>query len=254
MNVENEVNRIVSFIKKLTQKANSKGIVIGLSGGIDSALTAKLCAKAIGKDRITALIMPCYSSQDDIDDAKLVANHLGIKFQIINLDLTFDTFIAAISKNYKSHKMAQANLKPRLRMCTNYYIANQMNYLVAGTGNKSEDTIGYFTKYGDGGADFLPIQHLYKREVREMAKFLKLPEKIIKRKPSAGLWKGQTDEDELSNNLGFEVTYDLLDDMLENINKNSYNSSDERYISLLRLIEKNNHKIQLPPSLKRIKK
>jgi NAD+ synthase len=147
--------------------------------------------------------------------------------------------------------LAKANLKPRLRMCALYFFANQRSALVAGTGNKSEDDIGYFTKYGDGGVDFLPIQHLYKHEVRAMARYLGLPEVIVTRKPSAGLWEGQTDEDELSKQLGFTVSYELLDEMLANIERKDYDPSDSNYQKLIELKRKNRHKIELPPALNR---
>ena len=228
-----EIDRILSFIKDLVNKSKAKGIVIGLSGGIDSALTATLCTKAVGKEKMLALIMPCHSNPEDIEDAKLVANHLNIQYKIISLDNVYDTFIEELSKFLPGSQLSKANLKPRLRMCTLYYFANELNYLVAGTGNKSEDDIGYFTKYGDGGVDFLPIQHLYKREVREIAKILGLPEKIINKKPSAGLWEGQTDEDEISNQLGFKITYDELDIMIENIHKGTYDPSNEKYRAVL---------------------
>ncbi|MHA1269878.1 MAG: NAD+ synthase [Candidatus Helarchaeota archaeon] len=252
MDYKKEITRIVSFIQDVVKKSSAKGIIIGLSGGIDSALTATLCTKAIGNNNVIAAIMPCYSSQEDIDDAKLVIKFLNIDYKMIKLDKVFDVFIDILKENIGYNKMAKANLKPRLRMCTLYYIANEFNYLVAGTGNKSEDDIGYFTKYGDGGADFLPIQHLYKNEVRKLAKILEIPDKIINKKPSAGLWEGQTDEDELSKTLKFKITYDLLDQMLENIHNNNYDPNDENYKLLIKMMEKNKHKIQLPPSLKRL--
>lgn len=251
MDLEKEINRIVTFIQELIKNSNSKGIALGLSGGIDSALTAALCNEAVGKERMIALLLPCYSSNNDIEDAKLVANSLGLKYKIINLDETFDSFINAINQYFEPDQLANANLKARLRMCSLYYVANKLHYLVAGTGNKTEDAIGYFTKYGDGGADFLPIQHLYKHEVREMARLLNIPEKIISRKPSAGLWKGQTDEDELSKQLDFQVDYDLLDQMLKNIENNDYDPKNEKYKAIIDMMEKNKHKIQLPPSLER---
>ena len=252
MDIEHEVARMVEFIQQIASDSKTDGIVIGLSGGIDSATTATLCTQAIGKKRVFALILPVHSNETDLDDAKLVANHLGIEYKIIDLSQTYDIFLAALSQNQEIKKITKANLKPRLRMCSLYFYANHMNYLVVGTGNRSEDLIGYFTKYGDGGVDFLPIQHLYKGEVREMAKFLKIPEKIIKRKPSAGLWEGQTDEDEISSQLGFPLTYNVLDEMLENIENNNYDTNDEKYRKLIELRKKNLHKIQLPPSLKRL--
>ena len=257
MKIEQEIKRIENFIVRLVKKSRAKGIITGLSGGIDSTTTLTICSRAIGKDKMLALILPCHSKESDLKDAILVANHLNINYIIINLTEIYDSFVKTIG-NLKfikqinmERKIANANLKARLRMCTLYYFANMLNYLVAGTGNKSEDDIGYFTKYGDSGVDFLPIQHLYKHEVRELARFLKIPEKIINRKPSAGLWEGQTDEDELSNQLGFNLTYDLLDEMLENIHANNYNKKDEKYKKLIELMEINKHKIELPPNLKR---
>ncbi len=252
MDIENEVKRIVDFIKDMVENSKTEGIIVGLSGGIDSALVARLCVQALGKQKVLALIMPIQSKQDDVDDALLVANFLEIEYKILYLSDVFEKFLEVLSLDHKPPKtLAKANLKPRMRMSTLYYYANQLNYLVAGTGNKSEDDIGYFTKYGDGGVDFHPIQHLYKHEVREMAGYLSIPEKIITRKPSAGLWDGQTDEDELSKQLGFSITYDFLDEMLEKIEQKNFDPKDEKYKKLVELKRKNRHKIELPPALKR---
>ncbi|MFX1293838.1 MAG: NAD(+) synthase [Promethearchaeota archaeon] len=251
MDVEIEVERIKNFIIKIFQESKTDGIIIGLSGGIDSALTATLCIHAVGIKRVFALILPCHSIEFDLNDAKFVADHLGINYKIIDLSESYDVFLGALLQDKEINIIVKANLKSRIRMCSLYFYANQMNYLVAGTGNKSEDDIGYFTKYGDGGVDFLPIQHLYKHEVRKMARFLQIPEKIVDRKPSAGLWDGQTDEDEISQVLGFPVTYDVLDEMLDNISNNIYDPNDKKYRTLIELREKNKHKLNIPPALKR---
>jgi len=253
LKVDSEVKRIVKFIQELVKESKSNGIVVGLSGGIDSALTAALSVEAVRSTNVQALILPIHSIEADIEDAKLVSNHLKINYILIDLSTTFDHFIKSLSAPIKEVKdLTKANLKPRMRMCSLYFFANQLNYLVAGTGNRSEDEIGYFTKYGDGGVDFLPIQHLYKHEVREMARYLKLPEKIINRKPSAGLWEGQTDEGEISQQLGFPISYDTLDEMLENIDKNTYNPNNPQYKTINELRRKNRHKLALPPALKRV--
>jgi len=252
LNIEAEAQRITLFIREMLDKSDTEGIVVGLSGGIDSALTASLCVRAIGRERVLALILPCHSVKADWEDARLVAKHLEIKSIVVDLSEVFDVFLAALAQGRKIAPLAKANLKPRLRMCALYYYANDLNYLVAGTGNKSEDEIGYFTKYGDGGVDFVPIQHLYKHEVREMARFLGVPEKIVTRKPSAGLWEGQTDEDELSQQLGFAVNYDILDEMLENIINDNYDKNDERYQKFVALRLKNKHKLEAPPGLERL--
>ncbi|MHA1264458.1 MAG: NAD+ synthase [Candidatus Helarchaeota archaeon] len=252
MDYQAEIDRITHFIKDIIQNSKTKGAIVGLSGGIDSSLTATLCVRALGKEKTFALILPCHSTSEDVEDAMLVAKFLGIDYRIIDLSETYDVFVKALSQGQEISNLAKANLKPRLRMCALYFYANQMNYLVAGTGNKSEDEIGYFTKYGDGGVDFLPIQHLYKHEVREMAKFLNIPEKIVNRTPTAGLWEGQTDEDEITNQLGFPITYEILDEMLEKIITNRYDPQDKKYQKLIELREKNKHKLHVPPALNRI--
>ncbi len=252
MKIDAKIGRITDFILAMVEKSGSKGIIVGLSGGIDSALTAALSVRAIGSEKVLALILPCHSIDADLEDARLVADHLAIQYHIIDLTQTFNIFLEALSQEQDRDPLAKANLKPRLRMCALYFYANHLNYLVAGTGNKSEDELGYFTKYGDGGADFLPIQHLYKHEVREMASFLGIPEKIVTRKPSAGLWEGQTDEDELSQQLGFPVTYDVLDEMLENIITNNFDPSDRKYQKVVALRQKSRHKLEPPPALKRL--
>ncbi len=246
---DQEVERIVTFITKIIQDSKAEGVVLGLSGGIDSALTGALCVRALGKSRVFALLLPIHSPETDLEDAKLITNHLGIKYEIIDLTQSFDILLSTLSPSQKPKDLAKANLKPRLRMIALYYHANKMNYLVAGTGNRSEKEIGYFTKYGDGAADFLPVLHLYKKQVWEMARYLKLPKKIIERKPSAGLWEGQTTEGEITQQLGFPITYDKLDEMLEHIATNTFDKADTNYQSLLKLREKNKHKSQLPPSL-----
>ncbi|MHA1145592.1 MAG: NAD+ synthase [Candidatus Helarchaeota archaeon] len=252
-NIEKELERILKFIQIIKKNANAAGFVVGLSGGIDSALTATLCVRASNEDSVLGLLMPCHSSEADLADAKIMVEFLGIKHLVVDLSDTFDQFMKTI-KDYgteSSFKLAKANIKPRLRMITLYFFANLNNYLVAGTGNKSEDDIGYFTKYGDGGVDFLPIQHLYKHEVRQLARYLGIPEKIIKRTPTAGLWEGQTDEDELSNQLGFTVTYEKLDEMLEEIHQKRHPKDDDKYVALMNRMKSSRHKIEPIPALDR---
>ncbi|NLC11265.1 MAG: NAD(+) synthase [Firmicutes bacterium] len=199
--------RIVDWLKDKVYSAGGKGAVFGLSGGIDSALVAALCSQAFAENNL-AVIMPCYSSAEDRADAYLVADKFKLKVQEVVLDEVFKTMLRQLGKpeeTAKSHSLAAANIKPRLRMITLYYFASIYNYLVIGTGNKSEIYIGYFTKYGDGGADLEPIAGLLKDEVRELARFLGVPDKIIEKEPTAGLWQGQTDEKE----MGF--SYEELD-------------------------------------------
>lgn len=252
-NVEKETERILEFIRGIEKKAGTSGFIVGLSGGIDSATTAVLCSRATGKGSVLGVLMPCHSIEEDLEDAKMLAKLFGIKHLIVDLTSTFDQLMVKLNEfqDQSAFKIAKANIKPRLRMITVYFFANLFNSLVAGTGNKSEDDIGYFTKYGDGGVDFLPIQHLYKHEVRQIARYLEIPEKIINRTPSAGLWEGQTDEDELSEQLGFKVTYEKIDEMLETIHQNKYPKTDDNYLSVLKLMKKSQHKIEPIPALRR---
>ena len=202
--------RIINWIKKQVRDALAKGIVLGLSGGVDSAVVASLSKEAVGKKRLLVLIMPCHSQPQDLEDAKLVAKKLGIKTKTIDLSGIYDSLRKILPK---ADKLALANLKPRLRMLTLYYFANKLNYLVCGTGNKSELMVGYFSKHGDGATDILPIGDLLKREVRKLAKDLGVPQAVITKPPSAGLWLGQTDEGEMG------ISYPELDDILERLEK-----------------------------------
>jgi NAD+ synthase len=242
---------IVEFIRKTVEDANAKGVVIGMSGGIDSTTTAFLCVRALGKERVFGLIMPerGVTREEDVKDALEVCAILGIRHRLINID----PIVIAFLENLDSGSdMAIANLKPRIRMIVNYYYANTLNYLVAGTGNKSEVMTGYYTKYGDGGVDFLPIGDLYKTEVFELARYLGVPEKIIKKKPSAGLWVGQTDEGELG------ITYVKLDTILRALEKGykpeeipkRFDVSVEEVEKVVELVEKSKHKREMPPVVK----
>ena len=196
-------DRLVLWIREKVSSAGSGGVVLGLSGGLDSAVVAVLSRRAFPQS-VLALLMPCFSLEDDIKHAKLVAAKFSIPTKTVVLDSVFNTLLEVLPDSEDS-RLAQANLKPRLRMLALYYYANELGYLVVGTSNKSELAVGYFTKYGDGGADILPLGNLVKREVRELARHLEIPQEIIDKAPSGGLWAGQTDEGE----LGF--TYDELD-------------------------------------------
>lgn len=186
-------DNIANWIKDQVEHASAKGVVVGLSGGIDSACVAALSKKALG-DNVLGLILPCYSNPEDEKFARLVAEKFKIKTEKKVLDLVYDELVKLFPRG---GKVPLANLKPRLRMITLYYFAGNLNYLVAGCGNKSEIAVGYFTKYGDGGADMFPLGGLLKTEVRQLAEVLGVPREVIDRPPTAGLWEGQTDEGEL---------------------------------------------------------
>ncbi len=204
------IDAISKWIKYQVEQAGAKGVVIGLSGGLDSAVVAALAKRSL-RDEVLGLILPCHSQKEDEEDAKLIASYLQLETITLDLSSAYDSLIAILPS---ADKNTTANIKPRLRMISLYYFASLKNYLVAGTGNKSEISVGYFTKYGDGGTDILPLGDLLKSQVIEIAIKLALPEAIINKPPSAGLWPGQTDEDEL------KITYEKLDQAILDITSN----------------------------------
>jgi len=201
---DKRIRSIENFIRRKVKEAGAKGVVIGLSGGVDSAVVATLCARALGKGKVKVLIMPesDTASAGNINDAKKVANLLGVDFQVIDFNSVYREFKKILPIFKESALIPNGNLKARIRMCMLYYFANRNNLLVAGTGNRSEIVMGYFTRYGDGGVDFLPIGKLYKNEVKKLAGKLGVPKEIIERKPSPCLWVGQTAEGELGMDYG----------------------------------------------------
>lgn len=208
---------IAAWIRQRVQAAGARGLAVGLSGGIDSAVVVGLCTRA-APGQVVGVIMPCHSDPRDETDARLAADHFDVPVARIDLAPSYDRLVqdlgAVVAElqplvrcepSKAAARLSTANVKPRMRMASLYFVANSLNYLVVGTGNRSELTIGYFTKHGDGGVDILPIGRLLKNEVRELARELGVPEPIVVKPPSAGLWPGQTDEEE----MGF--TYDDLE-------------------------------------------
>ena len=231
-------------IKKINQfiRGRSKGLnggVIGLSGGIDSTVVAYLSVRALGKEKVYGLILP-YGKQST-EHGELIAKQLGIDYDIINIKPMVDAFEK--QAKYFEEELPKGNLMARVRMCLLYGAANKMGRLVLGTTNKSEMEIGYFTKHGDGAVDIEPIVHLYKTEVWKLAEELKEPEvpkEIIEKKPSAELWKGQTDE----NELGF--SYYTLDRYL----KGETEGIEKKVIERIENLRKSSwHKKQMPSNL-----
>lgn len=230
--------KIVNWIRSQVKASGAKGIVLGLSGGVDSAVVAALSKQAVGPKRVLGLFMPCHSHPADLRDAKLVAKKLKVGTKLIDLSSIYDILLKLLPAG---NKLALSNLKPRLRMVVLYYFANKLNYLVCGTGNKSELMVGYFTKHGDGATDILPIADLYKKNVRALAKELNIPERIITKPPTAGLWHGQTDEGEMG------ITYAELDDILERADKNSKQSASPAKVRKVKqMINRSEHKRQGP--------
>ncbi len=203
-------DKIIAFIRSKVHEAGASGAVIGMSGGIDSALTAYLTVEAIGAEKVMGLLLPekGITAKQDIDDAMEVVGELGIAHRVIEISGILRSFSSVIPDFDKKSLLANGNLKARTRMCILYYHANLMHRMVVGTGNKTELLLGYFTKYGDGGVDIEPIGGLYKTQVRGLARHMEVPAGIIEKVPTAGLWPGQTDEGELG------VSYETADRIL----------------------------------------
>ena len=199
----------VQFIKDLIKSSGSSGIVFGNSGGKDSALVGILCKAAC--DNTIGIIMPCASKRNfglDADDGRTLAEQYGIETRLIDLTQVREKEMEELEKITTLNNAAITNIAPRLRMTTLYAIGASENLLVAGTGNRSERYMGYFTKWGDGGSDFNPIADLTATEVFEFLEYLNAPRCIIDKAPSAGLFDGQTDEQDMG------VTYKAIDDYI----------------------------------------
>ncbi|MEF9959181.1 MAG: NAD(+) synthase [Niameybacter sp.] len=199
----------LNWIREHVQASGCKGVVVGESGGKDSATVTALCVRALGKENVVGISMPCNSLSTDMDHAKLVADAFGIKLIEVNIAGTFNTLKDTIQEEHELSDLAVANIKPRLRMTTLYAVAQTLNYLVVGTDNLSEMVMGYFTKWGDGGYDFNPLSDLTMQEVLELGRELDVPEPILTKAPSAGLWEGQTDELEMG------VTYKAIEEYIK---------------------------------------
>ena len=239
MNTEQLADRLISWIRDKVSSSGCKGVVVGMSGGLDSSVVAVLCHRAFPQSML-GVFMPCYSVQEDMEHARTVATKFSIPTKTVVLDTVFDALLKALPGNGVDptvNRIAKANLKARLRMLTLYYFANRLGYMVAGSGNRSELTVGYFTKYGDGGADILPLGNLVKGQVKELASFLGIPQEIIDKPPSAGLWEGQTDEGELG------LSYEELDRYLL-----SGEASEELRAKIESMIATSDHK-RLPPPM-----
>jgi len=235
-------SRISKWIRERVKDAGAKGVVLGMSGGLDSSVTAVLCKKAF-PDTTLGLILPCFSSKEDVEHAKMVAKKFAIETKETDISDIFKFFLNALEEREYDRNVneeidiAVANLKPRIRMICLYYFANKLNYLVVGTGNKSELAVGYFTKYGDGAVDILPLGDLLKTEERKLAEWLDIPKEIIKKVPSAGLWAGQTDESEIG------MSYDALDRILLAMESGDFSSCDPELVEKVKqMMEASRHK------------
>jgi NAD+ synthase len=244
--------RIAQWMRRQIASTGARGFVVGLSGGVDSAVVARL-AQLAAPGHVVGAILPCHSDPEDERFAALVATHFSLTTVRVDLSDAYDVTIAAAHAAVRAlpaptqgrtpvdpiqARRPLANVKPRLRMTILYFLANRLDYLVAGTGNRSERSIGYFTKHGDGGCDLLPIGGLLKSEVRALARELGVPSAIIERTPSAGLWIGQSDEEE----MGFTYA-----DLERYLGEGPLGVSPALAMKIERLTRSNEHKRALPP-------
>lgn len=208
-NVREYVEKIGTWIREKVKKAGADGVVLGMSGGVDSSTVARLCQEANVK--VHLILMPYGKSMDKkpgYNNAQELIDKFNFEYHIFDIKPATDAL--KIEDDSKNSKLAEANIKPRIRMVYLYQYAQIHNLLVIGTGNLSEGTVGYFTKWGDGACDINPLSNITKREVYVLAKYLKVPDNIINKKPSADLWEGQTDEGELG------ITYEQIDEFILN--------------------------------------
>ena len=243
MNHKYVAERLISWLQTQVQVSNSKGLLVGISGGVDSAVVANLIKLACPNSSL-GVIIPIHSSKSSLDDANLLIHQCNI--QSITVDLSEEhQFILNKSMNaikklnlfkYDYLKITDANLRARLRMSTLYSIANNLGYMVVGTDNADETYTGYFTKFGDGAVDIMPLKKILKKDVYEIGKVLGVPETILKKAPSADLWENQTDESEMG------VSYESIE---KYISGEQVSEKDEKII--LSLHKKSEHKRNLPP-------
>ena len=254
INLDESKKNIVEFVQNKVSQANADGLVVGLSGGIDSTLAAFIACEAVGSENVFGLIMPSTTTptEDKLHGTE-IAQLLGMDYEEIAIDSILNEFLSVTQ--IKKDELAIGNLKARIRMSVSYFYANSKNYLVCGTGNKSEILIGYFTKHGDGACDIEPIGDLYKTDVYQLAEYMDVPQKILDKPPRAGLWNNQTDEDEIG------MAYELIDKILYlNLEKalsidkiaDNLDISVDSVNMIINRVNRNEHKSKVPECPKKV--
>lgn len=249
--LESIAAQIEKFVQEMVESAGACGVALGLSGGVDSALTAHLCSRALGSGRCLALLLPnpAFTPTSETEDGLLVAKKLGMPYKIIPIKDASDSITVHDTDAHTAKTIRQSvgNLNARLRAAIIYYEAQKLNYLVAGTGDKSEHLIGYFTKYGDGACDMMPIADLYKTQVWELAEFLGVPHHIVEKAPGPHLWPDHTAADELG------LDYSDIDRILKQLDADPHQISEATGIqyddikNILALHHSTGHKRRMPP-------
>ena len=242
MELKEYLLEIESFLKTYLEESHCKAYVLGLSGGVDSSLVAAIARKAVGKDKLFCYALDIESNPADVEDAKKVAEELDLNLEVINLSKTYHSYLEDL-KGKDFIRLTKSNLKVRMRMVALFAFAQEKSGLVLGTDNMDERYVGYFTKYGDGAADVLPIVYLTKKEVREAAELYGLSSLLANRIPSAGLFEGQTDETEMG------VKYEDLDNYL--LGGKVEKSVEERIEHLHKISEHKRVQIPTPKEYKR---
>jgi NAD+ synthase len=239
MNPETVVDYLVDWLREQVAQAGVQGVVLGVSGGLDSAVAAVIAHRAF-PNNCMALILPCESQVNDRLDSQMFLEEFNIPYRIVELDNAYRLLLTHFESYIKMEgfrgRLLRANIKPRLRMITLYYSAQGRNSLVLGTSNKSELSVGYSTKHGDAGVDLQLLGDLLKTEVYELARYLKIPDYIINKTPSGGLWEGQSDEEEMG------ITYRDLDLYL------STGQGDPEIVKKIETMRQTSeHKRRMPP-------
>ncbi len=252
INTSEVKEKMVQFISDKIDEADSEGAIIGLSGGLDSSTVTYLSVEAVGKENVLGLFMPEkeVTEKQDFEDVEKIVKDLKIDSKTMPINSIQKKIKNKVDAN-EEEKLALANMKARIRMLLLYYYANSLNYLVIGTSNKSELKCGYFTKYGDGAADIIPMGPIYKTQVKKIAKKIGVPKNIIKKQPTAGLWKDQTDKKELG--LPYEKIDKIYKGLELDLNKSEIAEAlelEKSQVEKFEKMEKNSeHKRKGPVSL-----